>query len=190
MLQGRIQLFYEQEKLELAQKNVADDLGIKEWRQVFKTLGMDPTRYRPSHEALVRRLKKGQPMPEINSAVDLNNFFSVRHDLPMGLYNRSQLNGESLEIRMGQEADTYEGINGRELHMRGKLLSADETGAFGSPIVDSKRTMVTEQTMDAIHILYFSPSTPKTDARDIMEQLKTQFLHIHGGDATSLIVNS
>lgn len=188
MMQGRLQLFYEEKKWELEDQNVADTPGIKEWRDVFKRHGTDPSRYRPSHEALIRRLKKGQPLPEINSAVDLNNFFSVRHVLPMGLYDLDQIEGERIEIRVGEPDDAYEGINGRTMGMEGKLLSADKMGAFGSPIVDSKRTMVTEKTTDAIHLLYFSPSTPEQVARTMLDQCTTQFLHIHGGKASNTLI--
>lgn len=183
LLKGRFELFYQEEQLDLETKNVSELPGVSEWRSVFKTLGTDPSRYRPSHESLLRRLKKGQPIPEINSGVDLNNFFSIRHQIPMGLYDLKELSGEEMVIRVGTEEDAYEAINGRTTVMAEKLLSSDASGAFGSPIVDSKRSMVTEKTTNALHIIYFRPSTPTDEAESLLTQLADQFLQIHGGKA-------
>ncbi|WEG12161.1 phenylalanine--tRNA ligase beta subunit-related protein [Pullulanibacillus sp. KACC 23026] len=188
MLKGRIQLFYEERKLAFADKTVTDIEGIKEWRSIFKKIGTDPSRYRPSHEALIRRLIKDQPMPEVQSAVDLMNFFSIRHEIPMGLYDLGAIVGEQLEIRKGRLNDHYEGINGRDMGMEGKLLSADAAGAFGSPIVDSKRTMVTKKTTDALHLVYIRPSMDRQSARDLMAQLQTQFIQIHGGKSSARLI--
>jgi DNA/RNA-binding domain of Phe-tRNA-synthetase-like protein len=185
LLIGRFHLFYQEEQLALETKNVSDLPGVNEWRSIFKKLGTDPSRYRPSHEALIRRLNKGKPMPEINSAVDLNNFFSIRHQIPMGLYDLAQLNSGEVVIRVGTQEDQYEGINERTTIMAEKLLSADALGAFGSPIVDSKRTMVTEGTKNALHLIYLRPSTSTEEAELLLSQLVDQFLQIHGGTATA-----
>lgn len=184
MVKGRLQLFYEEQKWALADKAITDFEGIREWRSVFKALGMDPSRYRPSHEALFRRLKKEQPMPEVHSAVDLLNFFSVRHEIPMGLYDLAQIEGNEVMLRLGTESDHYDGINGRDMDMQGKLLSADQKGAFGSPIVDSKRTRVSDVTTDAIHLIYHRPSTSAEAAIALLNTLKEQFVQIHGGTAS------
>ena len=187
-LKGRFQLFYQEQQLDLESKNVSDLPGVEEWRAIFKTLGTDPSRYRPSHEALIRRLKKGQDVPEINSAVDLNNFFSIRHQIPMGLYDLAELRGTDVVIRTGTALDVYEGINGRPTSMAEKLLSADAIGSFGSPIVDSKRTMVTEETTNALHIIYFRPSTSVEAAESLLSQIADQFMQIHGGTAVVTLV--
>jgi DNA/RNA-binding domain of Phe-tRNA-synthetase-like protein len=185
LLKGRFHFFYQEEALSLETKNVSDLPGVNEWRSIFKKFGTDPSRYRPSQESLIRRLKKGQPIPEINSAVDLNNFFSIRHQVPMGLYDLANLNGTEIVIRVGTEADQYEGINGRTTVMADKLLSADALGAFGSPIVDSERTKVTGETKNGLHIIYFQPSTSIEEAESLLSQLTDQFLQVHGGTASA-----
>ena len=47
-------------------------------RALYRRFGVDPTRVRPSSEALLRRLKKGDPLPRINSLVDVANAMSVQ----------------------------------------------------------------------------------------------------------------
>lgn len=187
MLNGRIDFFQEELMLDLEKKAVADVSGVSIWRKTFKTLGIDPSRYRPSNEALYRRIKKGNRLPSIHSAADLNNFFSLKYEIPLGIYDTAHLEGQ-IELRIGKETDYYEGINGRDMSMEGKLTSADGQGAFGSPIVDSKRTMVTTDTTSALQMVYLKPSMDVAEANKLLDAMKEMFSHIHGGEAESHLV--
>jgi len=180
MIKGRFQLFTESMRLE--EKNAADNPGVAEYRKVFKSLGMDPSRYRPASEALLRRVLSGKDLPPINSGVDVNNFFSIRFAIPIGLYNLDKIEGD-VEIDLGSAEDIYEGLNGREMNMEGKLLSRDDVGAFGSPIVDSKRTMVDESVKNALHIVYLQPSMDKGEAQELLESMAKMFTQVNGGSA-------
>lgn len=75
MLKGRLRLFQESIYFDLESKKVTEFEGVSEWRKLFKTFGTDPSKYRPSIEALIRRIGKQTYLPSINSAVDINNFF-------------------------------------------------------------------------------------------------------------------
>lgn len=79
MVKGRLQLFQESIYFELENKNVTDLPGIQEWRSVFKMTGKDPNRYRHSAEALYRRVQKQNYLSPVQSAIDLNNFFSLEY---------------------------------------------------------------------------------------------------------------
>jgi DNA/RNA-binding domain of Phe-tRNA-synthetase-like protein len=185
MIKGRFQLFLESLKLE--DKSAADYPGVAEYRSVFKKLGTDPSRYRPASEALLRRILSGKDLPPINSGVDVNNFFSIRFAIPIGLYNLDKVSGD-VEIRVGGVNDTYEGLNGREMSMEGKLLTADDTGAFGSPIVDSKRTMVDESVKNALHIVYLLPSMGESEAEELLQSMASMFTQVNGGSAEIQVV--
>ena len=58
-------------------------------RTMYKKVGIDPTKTRPSNEALLRRVRKGDTIPRINSAVDIVNWCSLEFQLPYGLYDAS-----------------------------------------------------------------------------------------------------
>ncbi|WP_369596710.1 B3/B4 domain-containing protein [Tuberibacillus sp. Marseille-P3662] len=187
MFQGHFQLYQEEMMLSLEEKNVADIGGIQEWRQVFKTLGTDPSRYRPSHEALYRRLKKRDQLPMIHSAADVNNFFSLQFEIPLGIYDADKLDGD-IAIRMGTDEDMYETLNGRTTSMTGKILSADTQAPFGSPIIDSKRTMTTETTTNALQIIYLKPSMSEKEAQDMLASIADMFIQINGGKSEQHII--
>ncbi|MGV3487201.1 MAG: B3/4 domain-containing protein [Tuberibacillus sp.] len=186
-LQGRFQLLIEEWLLEKESFEIGSIPGVKEWRALFKTFGTDPSRYRPSQEALIRRLRKDRAFPSVHTAADVNNYFSVVHEVPMGIYDLDQLQGD-LQLRIGTPDDTYIGINGRDMSMSNKFLTADESGAFGSPIVDSRRSMVTAETKSALQIIYLRPSVPLERCQEILEQISTAFVQFNGGEITRLTI--
>ncbi|MFC5713748.1 B3/4 domain-containing protein [Thalassorhabdus alkalitolerans] len=182
MLKGRLEFFQEKIQVDLENDSVTRYQGVKEWRKVFKTLGIDPGRYRPSHEALFRKVGRKQKMGFINSAVDLNNFFSLQYEIPFGIYNLDQLQ-DSIILRLGNEGESYKGLNGRENSLQGRLVSADAQGPFGSPIVDSARTKVDNTTANALHIAYLRPSMASAEANEMLSSLAKMFTQLHSGDA-------
>lgn len=182
MLKGRLQLFQESLFFELEDKNVSDVDEIKEWRNVFKQTGKDPNRYRHSAEALYRRAKKHQYVSSVNSATDLNNFFSLQYKIPLGIYDLDSLTGV-ITMRLGNEGEEYLGLNGRNNNLHNLIVTADEQGPFGSPFVDSVRSSISESTKQAIQIIYVRPSMEKSEAEKMVESLMNMFTQIHGGEA-------
>src|SRR5207302_2930280 len=83
---------------------------IERARELYRRFGVDPARVRPSSEALLRRLKKGEPLPRVNSLVDVANSLSVQLQVPVGLYDLEKIRGEELVVRLGKEGEAYTGI--------------------------------------------------------------------------------
>jgi DNA/RNA-binding domain of Phe-tRNA-synthetase-like protein len=187
MLIGRLQLHQESTFFELENKNVTELPGIQEWRKIFKLTGKDPNRYRHSAEALFRRVQKQNFLSSVQSAIDLNNFFSLQYQVPIGIYDCEKLSGP-VTIRIGQENEEYLGLNGRLNSLHHLIVSSDQQGPFGSPFVDSERSPVTENTKNALQIIYLRPSTTKENAEKLTESLMNMFSQIHGRDATYQIL--
>ncbi|HKW69576.1 MAG TPA: phenylalanine--tRNA ligase beta subunit-related protein [Candidatus Dormibacteraeota bacterium] len=125
-------------------------------RELFRRFGTDPTRMRPSSEALLRRIKKGEPLPRVNSLVDVANALSVQLQVPVGLYDLDKVKGDELVIRLGKAGETYEGIGKERVNVAGRICVADAEGPCGNPSADSARTMITTATEHAAWI-YFLP---------------------------------
>jgi DNA/RNA-binding domain of Phe-tRNA-synthetase-like protein len=187
MLKGRLQLFQESIFFELDEKNVTDFDGIREWREIFKKTGKDPNRYRHSAEALYRRIKKQNYLQTVHSATDVNNFFSLEYEVPIGIYDADKLEGGIL-IGIGSESDEYEGLNGRRNSLHNLIISSDSNGPFGSPFVDSTRTAVTEKTRNSLQIIYLRPSLGIKRNTKLTESLMNMFLQIHGGEGEFFIL--
>jgi DNA/RNA-binding domain of Phe-tRNA-synthetase-like protein len=131
-------------------------------RGMYRRAGIDPTKTRPSSEALLRRVKRGEPLPRVNTLVDIINWCSVESALPYGLYDAAAIQG-SVTLRLGQAGEAYAGIRKDTVHVAGRLTLADEAGAFGNPTSDSARTMVTTATT-AVLVVIFAPSAVAPEA--------------------------
>jgi len=127
-------------------------------RALYRRFGIDPTRVRPSSEALLRRLKKGEPLPRVNSLVDVANAMSVQLQVPVGLYDLDKVRGDELVVRLGVEGEGYTGIGKERVNVAGRICVADTEGPCGNPSADSARTMITTGTERAAWI-YFLPVT-------------------------------
>jgi DNA/RNA-binding domain of Phe-tRNA-synthetase-like protein len=148
---------FELEVKRAAQAARTGDVGpIDRARELYRRFGTDPTRMRPSSEALLRRMKKGEPLPRINSLVDVANALSVQLQVPVGLYDLGKVKGEELVIRLGTEGESYEGIGKERVNVAGRICVADAEGPVGNPSSDSARTMITTDTESAAWI-YFLP---------------------------------
>lgn len=131
-------------------------------RAMYRRVGLDPTRRRPSSEALLRRVARGDALPRINSLVDICNWCSLELQLPYGLYDVDRIDGEVV-LRLGGQGEEYAGIRKDVVHVCDRLTLADRLGPFGNPSSDSLRTMVTPETTRVLAVI-FAPSALAGDA--------------------------
>ena len=97
---------------------------------MYKALGLDPTKVRPSSEALLRRVRRGEPLPRINTAVDVVNWCSMESQLPFGLYDAERIEGRPV-VRLGHDGEAYPGIRKDVVHVAGRLKPDDWQGREG-----------------------------------------------------------
>ena len=128
-------------------------------RAMYKRVGLDPTKTRPSSEALLRRVRRGDPLPRINSLVDVINWCSLESQLPFGLYDLGRIRG-GVTLRLGGPDESYAGIRKDTVHLGGRLTLADDDGPFGNPTSDSARTMVTPATTRALVVIFVPAPLP------------------------------
>jgi DNA/RNA-binding domain of Phe-tRNA-synthetase-like protein len=133
-------------------KAVLESSKILATRSGYKALGKDPSRYRGSAEALLRRIISGKSFPQINNVVDIINLLSVESRLPVGLYDLDHVKGDVV-FRVGRPGESYKGIGKYDLNLEGLPIFCDEKGPHGSPTSDSERTMVTSETKNVAAIL-------------------------------------
>ncbi|BDS11623.1 B3/B4 domain-containing protein [Aureispira anguillae] len=114
-------------------------------RTAYKALGKDPSRYRLSAEALLRRVVKGKGLYEINTIVDTLNLISIQTGYSIGGYDLDKIDGD-IVLGIGEEGEPYQAIGRGDLNISNLPIFRDAQGAFGSPTSDSTRTMVTAET--------------------------------------------
>lgn len=127
--------------------------GLRPARELYRRTGVDPTKLRPSSEALLRRVLRGGELPRINSFVDTNTLCSLDFLLPIGLHDLDHVEG-GITLRLGRAGEGYQAIGKAWYSVEGRLTAADARGACGSPTSDSQRTMITLTTRRGLMLIY------------------------------------
>lgn len=125
-------------------------LPIQATRQAYNRLGKDPNRYRPSSEALRRRILRELPLYKVDTLVDLINLVSIRSGYSIGGFDVDKIAGGSLVLGVGREGEIYHGIGRGELNIAGLPVYRDAVGGIGTPTSDEERTKIG---LDTTHLL-------------------------------------
>lgn len=128
-------------------------LPIRATRQAYKKLGKDPNRYRPSAEALRRRILRGLPLYRIDTLVDLINLVSIRSGYSIGGFDAMKIQGDRLVLGVGKEGEVYRGIGRGELNIAGLPVYRDDIGGIGTPTSDEERTKIDMETTSLLMII-------------------------------------
>lgn len=122
-------------------------------REAYKRCGKDPSRYRPSAEALRRRLMRGLELYRIDTLVDLINLVSLRTGHSIGGFDADKIQGEQLELGIGKADEPFEGIGRGPLNIEGLPVYRDALGGIGTPTSDHERTKMDGQTRHILAII-------------------------------------
>ena len=139
-------------RLSMRMEEIARRIPIYETRQAYKKLGKDPNRYRPSAEALCRRILKGYPLYKIDTLVDLINLVSIRTGYSIGGFDAGKIKGD-LILGVGQADELFNGIGRGPLNIEGLPVYRDEQGGIGTPTSDEERTKIDLSTTKLLMII-------------------------------------
>lgn len=138
-------------------KNSIDDIkknkAILSTRQAYKLLGKDPNRYRPSAEALCRRIVRGIPLYQVDTLVDIINLVSIETGYSIGGFDASKIVGSELTLGVGMADEPYEAIGRGMLNIEGLPVYRDSAGGIGTPTSDNERTKIEEGTASLLTII-------------------------------------
>ena len=166
---------------ELTIEKISQIPTIKSTKDGYRKLGKDPSRYRPSAEALTRRIVNGKDLYWINNIVDLLNLISLESGFSIGGYDLDKIDG-NVEFGIGNEHEPYNAIGRGELNIESLPIFRDEQGAFGSPTSDTTRTMVTDTTNNFLMVIIdFDQHKRLADTLNRSVELYLQF-----GDVSSI----
>jgi len=154
--------------------------GAADARTLYKALGIDPTKTRPSNEALLRRALKGETLYRINTLVDALNLVSLRSQLPFGLYDLDRVR-PPVVLRKGTAGESYEGIRKGGVNVEARPALVDAEGPFGNPTSDSARTMITLQTRNALVVAYAPAGYSLARLNDVLDTTAETLVRFCGG---------
>ncbi len=152
-------------------------------RSMYKKMAFDPSRYRPASEALVRRVLQNKGVYYVNSAVDVNNYCSIKFLLPFGLYDTAEIQGDICYQIVSD--GSYVGINGSTITAEGKPFLTDGIGVFGNPTADSLRTAVKLSSNQLLSVIYADEEVSDTALTDMMDFIADMMIRYNSGNIVS-----
>lgn len=161
-------------------KNLGEIKEVQAVRKLYSSVGMDPTHFRPSSEALLRRVLKNQKLYQINTVVDVNNLCSLKFLLPMGVYDLGEIVGD-LTIRLGKAGEFYQGIGKERVNSEGRIIMVDQEKICGGPTADSVETMITLETKDIILTMYAPSNYSNGEINEFLKETAETMVVHNGG---------
>lgn len=153
-------------------------------REAYKRCGKDPGRYRPSAEALRRRLMRGIELYQIDTLVDLINLVSLRTGHSIGGFDADKIQGTHLELGIGKVDEPFEGIGRGELNIGGLPVYRDAIGGIGTPTSDNERTKMGLETTHILAIVNgYNGTEGLKEAAEMIEDLLKKY-----GEADDIII--
>jgi DNA/RNA-binding domain of Phe-tRNA-synthetase-like protein len=169
----------DRKRKEFTIESLAESESVRTVRAMFREWGMDPSKYRPSSEALLRRVIQGKGLYRVSNVVDIGNLGSIETGRPFGCYDRSRIS-EPVTLRHGASGEHYEGIGKQTWHLEGRPVLADPAGPFGSPISDSTRSMITECATQIMIVIYVPVRTPDVSLQVAIARLTSRLTQFAG----------
>jgi DNA/RNA-binding domain of Phe-tRNA-synthetase-like protein len=143
----------EERKNRLTIEEVSKIIVIADTKGAYRKLGKDPSRYRPSAEALIRRIVQGKGLYRVNNIVDALNIISIKHGFSIGGYDVEKIDG-MVTLGVGGAGEPYEAIGRGLLNIEDLPVLRDARGVFGSPTSDSLRTMIKDSTTSFLMVFF------------------------------------
>lgn len=154
--------------------------ALKPARKLYHALGIDPSKTRPSSEALLRRVLQGKGLYQVNAVVDAANLASLSLLLPVGLYDTEKI-VPPIMLRFGLEGEEYEGIRKDRIHLAGRPTLVDAVGPFGNPTSDSLRTSIAAETRSVWFVLFAPADHPEATLQHDLRRAN-EILRRHAAD--------
>lgn len=163
-------------------ETVKNDPIIRALRDFYWRIGIDPTKQRPSSEALIRRILKGQELPLINSVVDAGNLASTETFIPIGLYDLDEISG-NLVLRYSKLGETFEPIGGKKMKLiRRQPVISDDVGIIHLyPHRDCLRTRIKESTKRVLALALGVPGIPRNKISLAADKTAEYIVRFSGG---------
>ena len=181
---------YEEVRSKYNIADLKDDSTVKDYRDFYWKLGIDPTKTRPAGEAIVRRLLRGNELPNLSTVVDAYNLASVKTMVPMSGFDRDCI-APPFQVRFARNGEAFTGI-GMKTPMalrENMLVLADAKRVLCIyPYRDSDKTKITLETKNATIVGYGAPRIPQNQLREAVATALSLIKQSSGGEIESIKV--
>jgi DNA/RNA-binding domain of Phe-tRNA-synthetase-like protein len=181
---------YEEVRSRFEIDRLKEDSTVRAYRDFYWKLDIDPTKTRPSGEALLRRVLHGEELPNISTAVDAYNLASMKTAIPISGFDLDRI-AHPFQVRFAKENETFIGISMKTpiLLRRNMLVLADEKQVLCIyPYRDCDFTKITLKTRNVVLVGYGVAGTKSTQVQEAVEMALSFITEVAGGKIVALDV--
>ena len=183
---------YEQVKAKYDVETLKDDPTVRAYRDFYWKLDIDPTKTRPSGEALLRRVLNGNELPRISAVVDAYNLASMKTIIRISGFDGDRLS-PPFHVRFARSGEMFAGIGMTEsISLADKMLVlTDEKQVLCIyPYRDCDNTKIGLQTRNVTMVGYGAPGTAEEQLKEAVDTTLAYIKQVSGGEVETVKVFS
>jgi DNA/RNA-binding domain of Phe-tRNA-synthetase-like protein len=175
---------YGQMRAKYAVETLKDNPTVRAYRDFYWKLGIDPTKTRPSGEALLRRVLNGNELPIISTAVDAYNLASMKTIIPISGFDGDRLE-PPFQVRFARNDEVFAGIGmAKPVPLMDKMLVlTDEKRVLCIyPYRDCGCTKIGLQTQNVVIVAYGTPEIAEEQLKEAVNTTLANIKQVSGGE--------
>jgi len=175
---------YSEVKAKYNIESLKDNPTVRAYRDFYWKLDIDPTKRRPSGEALLRRILHGDELPCISTVVDAYNLASMETIIPISGFDKDSIS-PPFHVRYARDDEAFTGIGMKQpIALKGNMfVLADEKQILCVyPYRDSYFTKITEKTRNVLIVGYGAPQISEEQLREAVETTLSYIQRCSGGE--------
>ncbi len=162
---------------------IPEDPIIREYRKFFWSIGIDPTKERPSSEALIRRILRGKGLYRINNIVDTMNIISAYTGIVMSVFDLDKIS-LPVHLRAAEGTEKMRIIGGKEITIPEgfPILTDNNNRVFSATVYrDGEHAKVTQSTSNILLVMYAPRTIDRTYVASSLKMVVEHIVRAAGG---------
>jgi DNA/RNA-binding domain of Phe-tRNA-synthetase-like protein len=187
-----------QEQSEVVRANfdldsLADDPKIDAWRKAYSAFRAKPKKYKCSVENLYRMVLEGIKLRSINKVVDIYNYISLKHTIPVGGDDINGVDGD-IELKFAQGTESFTQLNSDRVDdpKEGEVIYVDDKDVLCRRWNwrECDKSKMTKGTKNVTLVVEGLPPITKDEMSSILSELGDLVKIFCGGTIEQHILNS
>ncbi len=165
---------------------------INSWREAYRAFGAKPKKHTCSVENLYRMILEGIQLCHINTIVDIYNYISLKHMVPVGGDDTDNIDG-NITLRFAVGDETFVRLNSDKIDhpKEGEVVYADDKEILCRRWNwrECDKSKMTEQTKNVTLVVEGLAPVSKEDVQTVIEELSQLVQKFCGGKISTHILN-
>ncbi|MFA4814657.1 MAG: phenylalanine--tRNA ligase beta subunit-related protein [Candidatus Gracilibacteria bacterium] len=180
-------------KTKYSLETLKEESRIHAWRDAYSAFGAKPKKHTCSVENLYRRVLEGVQLRHINKVVDIYNYISLKHMVPVGGDDIDKIEGD-IVLHLAKGDELFIKLNSEENDhpKEGEVVYTDDKEVLCRRWNwrECDKSKMTEQTKNIALVVEGLAPVSKKDVQEIVEELGQLVEKFCGGKITTHVLNT